>query len=60
MEDGALERSALSSACDVGGDACGRSCRRFGDHLWNQHIKPKTDARYYTKSRSMTDFFHGT
>jgi hypothetical protein len=21
-------------------------------HLWNQHIKPKTDARYYTKSQA--------
>lgn len=28
-------------------------------HLWNQHIKPKTDARYYTKSRSNDRFFPG-
>jgi hypothetical protein len=25
-------------------------------HLWNAHIKPKTDARYYTKARANTEF----
>jgi hypothetical protein len=25
-------------------------------HLWNAHIKPKTDARYYTKVQANTEF----
>jgi hypothetical protein len=28
-------------------------------HLWNQHIKPKTDARYYTKSQANGRFLPG-
>jgi hypothetical protein len=28
-------------------------------HLWNQHIKPKTDARYYTKSTANARFLPG-
>lgn len=28
-------------------------------HLWNQHIKPKTDARYYTKTQANGRFLPG-
>ena len=28
-------------------------------HLWNQHIKPRTDARYYTKTQANGRFLPG-